>query len=202
MEKSEKIINISKALITFQGKVDKIKKDTTNPFFKSKYASLSSIQDEIQLPLAESGLCYTQHPENGGSLTTMLVHADSGEYFQSSYDMHLAKSDPQSLGSAITYAKRYALVANLGLNIDDDDDGNHASGRGTECKESNPEALTRQNGAQVDNRVWLNQNTKEWTEAVKYLQSDGGSLAKIETKYKLSKANKEKLIEEAQAVLS
>jgi len=195
MERSTSITAIASALMSFSKKIDKIKKDTTNPFFKSKYASLSTIQDEIQLPLAEAGLIYTQHPENGGSLTTLLIHAESGEFLQSSYDMHLLKSDPQSLGSAITYAKRYALVAILGLNIDDDDDGNHASGK-TSTDQQKP------NGEQVDTRAWLNPNTKEWSEAIKYLQGEGGSLAKIETKYKLSKANKEKLIQEAQEVLS
>lgn len=198
MEKSVSIVNIAKALISLQGKVDKIKKDTTNPFFKSKYASLSTIQDEIQLPLGEVGLCYTQHPESDNMLTTVLIHADSGEFMQSSYNMQPIKNDPQSLGSAITYAKRYALVAILGLNIDDDDDANHASGK-TEV----PVAKT--NGAQTGSTntlPWLNPKTPQWVEAIKYLQSDGGSIAKIETKYKLSKENKAKLIEEAQEVLA
>jgi len=195
MEKSQSITNIAKALIKFQGNVDKIKKDSNNPFFKSKYASLSTIQDEIQLPLAESGLIYTQHPESNDSLTTLLIHGESGEFFQSTYDMHPSKSDPQSLGSAITYAKRYALVAILGLNIDDDDDGNHASGK----SESKPEA---KNEAQADTREWLNPKTDNWTKAIEFLQSEGGSLAKIEKKYKLSKVNKELLIEQAQEALT
>lgn len=198
MERSTTITAMASALMSFSKKIDKIKRDTTNPFFKSQYASLSTIQDEIQLPLAEAGLIYTQHPENGGSLTTLLIHAESGEFLQSSYDMHLLKSDPQSLGSAITYAKRYALVAILGLNIDDDDDGNHASGK------TDPKAVEQKkpNGEQIDSRAWLNPKTEQWEEAVKYLQGVGGSLAKIETKYKLSKVNKEKLIQEAQEVLS
>lgn len=201
MEKSASIINMAKALISLQGKVDKIKKDTTNPFFKTKYASLSTIQDEIQLPLGEVGLCYTQHPESGNVLTTLLLHAETGEYMQSSFDMNPIKNDPQSIGSAITYAKRYALVAILGLNIDDDDDANHASGK-TEPK-AEPKTVT--NGApntSVNTLPWLNQKTTQWTEAVKYLQTDGGSIAKIETKYKLSKENKAKLIEEAQEVMA
>lgn len=206
MEKSESIKNIADALIVFQSKVDKIKKDSSNPFFKSKYASLSTIQNEIQLPLAEAGLCYTQMPESDNNLTTLLIHGKSGEYFQSTLQMHPVKTDPQSLGSAITYGKRYALVAILGLNIDDgDDDGNDASDKGNDKEptiekpksESNPTGL-----ASKRTKNWLNQKTSEWTEAIKYLQTDGASIEKIEKKYNISKANKEKLIEEAQEVLA
>lgn len=53
-----------------------------------------------------------------------------------------------------------------------------------------------------NNLPWLNPKTTQWTEAIKYLQTDGGSIAKIETKYKLSKVNKEKLIEEAQEIMA
>lgn len=204
METSQSITNIAKALLVFQGKVDKIKKDSTNPFFKSKYASLSTIQDEIQLPLAEAGLCYSQHPEIGGHLTTLVIHAESGEFFKSVFDLNPIKSDPQSLGSAITYGKRYALVAILGLNIDDDDDGNHASGKKTE---PNGEIKQPVNGEPVlpppvDNRAWLNQKTEQWTEAVNYLNTPDGSIAKIEKKYRLSKENKSQLIKEAQEALA
>lgn len=129
MEKSQTITEIAKALITFQLKVDKIGKDANNPFFKSKYASLSNIQEAIHIPLAESGLTYSQMPDGENGLTTILIHAESGEYLQSTYDMVPTKNDPQGRGSAITYQKRYALTAILGLNIDDDDDGNLASSR-------------------------------------------------------------------------
>jgi hypothetical protein len=196
MEKSQSISKIALALIMLQSKVDKIRKDSSNPFFNSKYASLSTIQDEIQLPLAETGLCYTQHPESNNSLTTILIHAESGEYMQSTFDIHPAKTDPQSLGSAITYGKRYALVAILGLNIDDDDDANHASGNGA------AKAATNTTKTGDDAKKWLNPKTPKWDEAIKYLTIDGGSIAKIETNYKLSKENKTKLIEEAQEVMA
>ena len=126
MERSESIKEIGKALGLFHTKVAKIPKSDSNPFFKSKYAALPSILDAIQIPLEESGLVFTQLPD-GEFLTTMLIHFDSGEYISSSYKMNPIKTDPQSIGSAITYARRYALGAILGLNIDEDDDGNKAS---------------------------------------------------------------------------
>lgn len=128
MEKSETINNLAKALIDFQSRVQKIKKDAKNPFFKSNYASLSNIQDAISNPLAESGLAYSQMPSGVNGLCTILIHAESGEYLMDSFIMPVSKqNDPQAVGSAITYAKRYALAGVLGLNIDDDDDGNKAA---------------------------------------------------------------------------
>lgn len=126
MNKSSSIGNLAKALVAFQGKVGKIKKDAKNPFFKSNYASLSNIQDEIQEPLTESGLAYCQLPDGDEGLTTIIMHAESGEFLEATYSIHAAKKDPQGLGSAITYARRYALCAALGLNVEDDD-GNSAT---------------------------------------------------------------------------
>ena len=126
MEKSANITEIGKALSQFHNSMGKIMKSETNPFFKSKYASLPNILDAIQAPLFESGLVFLQMPDED-KLTTILIHSESGEFFQSSYSMHPTKNDPQGIGSAITYARRYALCAILGLNVDEDDDGNKAS---------------------------------------------------------------------------
>lgn len=129
MEKSNSLVNLAKALITFHVKVDKVKKDAKNPFFKSSYASLSNILEAINEPLIESGLTFSQFPTSENGLTTILMHGESGEYIQSTYDMKPVKDDPQGRGSVITYQRRYALASVLGLNIDDDDDGNAASTR-------------------------------------------------------------------------
>ena len=120
MEKSENIKNIAAAIGKFTFLQSKIGKDGQNPFFKSKYATLSKILDSIEANLREAGLVFTQFPD-GNSLTTILIHADSGEYFQASYDIHAAKNEPQAYGSAISYARRYAITSILGLNVDDDD---------------------------------------------------------------------------------
>lgn len=126
MNKSESIKELATALCKFQGAVEKIKKEATNPFFKSKYADLSSILDVIRQPLADNGLSFVQFPQGAHGLETMLMHT-SGEWMSGSYEMTPTKNDPQGLGSVITYQRRYALGAILGLNIDADDDGNKAS---------------------------------------------------------------------------
>jgi len=126
MEKSTSIVNIGKALLQFQQEVGKIYKKSENPFFKSKYADLSEILTEITDPLIKAGLVISQIPDGDG-LTTIIIHVESGEYLQATSIMKPVKNDPQSVGSAITYQRRYSLGALLNLNIDKDDDGNKAS---------------------------------------------------------------------------
>lgn len=126
MNKSESIKELANALCEFQAAVEKIRKKETNPFFKSKYASLSDILDVIRQPLADNGLSFVQFPSGKYGLDTMLLHT-SGEWISESYQMEPTKHDPQGAGSVITYQRRYALGAILGLNIDVDDDANAAS---------------------------------------------------------------------------
>lgn len=120
MERSESIKEIANALCKFQQEVGKVKKDSKNPYFKSKYASLADILDVIQKPLSECGLSIMQMPKGENELETILMH-NSGEWFLSSYAMRPVKNDPQSIGSCITYQRRYAISSILNLNIDDDD---------------------------------------------------------------------------------
>ena len=127
MEKSESIKNIAAALLKFDGEVSKIAKGETNPFFKNKYAALPDILSAIKEPLLKSGLTVKQFPVGEHEMTTIIIHAESGEFLESTYRMKPAKDDPQGEGSRITYQRRYALGAVLGLNIDEDDDGNKAS---------------------------------------------------------------------------
>jgi hypothetical protein len=107
-------------------------KDRANPFFKSSYADLSSVWDACKGELAANGLAISQHPTtdaNGNvEVETVLIHS-SGQWMSSTLAMKPVKNDPQAFGSAITYARRYALAAVVGV-VTDDDDGNHASGRG------------------------------------------------------------------------
>lgn len=131
MNRSESIVNLSKALFVFQSKIDNVSKDAVNPFFKSKYASLTSILEGIKHPLVESLLIIMQNPgsdDNGAvTLNTIIMHAETAEYIESSFSMKPVKADPQGIGSCISYMRRYALASILKLNVDDDD-GNHASG--------------------------------------------------------------------------
>lgn len=179
MQTSNETKNIAGALVSFHKEVGKIAKDANNPFFKSKYASLSGILDVINEPLINNGLSVVQFPEGENGLTTRLLH-DSGEWMESTYYMKPVKDTPQDRGSAITYQRRYALGAVLSLNIDEDDDGNGASGNN-----SKPQ--------QTDDKPWLNENTKEFTGALKKLSEGTTTIQKIEAAFKLSKTVKEKL---------
>jgi hypothetical protein len=101
--------------------VGRISKDAKNPFFKSNYASLPHIITEVSEPLEKAGLVITQFP-NGDGLTTMLIHAESGEYISATYTLQVVRqNDPQAQGSAISYARRYGLTSVLNLAISDDD---------------------------------------------------------------------------------
>lgn len=126
MNKSEKINNLTKALHQFQSEVTKIKKDSKNPHFKSNYASLSNILDSVTPVLSKTGLVITSHPVEGYLITT-IFHAESGEYMESAYPLTARDmTNPQQIGSAISYARRYSLLSILNLNTDDDD-GNAAA---------------------------------------------------------------------------
>jgi len=156
MEKSSSVKNIAKALLTFQVKVDRIKKDAKNPFFKSSYASLTNIQDSVHDALVESGLVYSQLPDGEHGLTTIIIHTESGEFLQSTYQMKPVKEDPQGVGSCITYQKRYALAAALGLRIDEDDDANKASGRESSTTMYNHKSLEKNGKPLITNVQFKN----------------------------------------------
>ena len=170
MNKSNNLSELAKAMILFQVKVESIKKDANNPFFKSKYASLSNILDAIKEPLIESGLTVMQFPTGEHSLSTLIIHT-SGEYLRSEYSMRPVKDDPQGRGSCLTYMRRYSLAAVLCLNIDEDDDGNLAT-----HGKSHPE-----------DKQWLNKNSDMFTKAVAKLQAGETTIEKIKNAFKLSK---------------
>lgn len=121
MERSPSIQNLTQSIAKFHAMVGKISKDAKNPFFKSNYASLPHIIDEITEPLEKAGLVLMSFPDGDG-LTTILSHADSGEYMAATYTLQVVKqNDPQAQGSAISYARRYAITSILNLRISDDD---------------------------------------------------------------------------------
>ena len=131
MEKSETIIELSKAFAKMQMELEQPLKNANNPFFKSKYVPLENVVDSITRAASKHGLSFTQFPssdENGNvTVGTMVMH-ESGEWIE--YDpicLKPVKNDPQAVGSAITYAKRYALSAIFGITSDNDDDGNEAT---------------------------------------------------------------------------
>lgn len=127
---SEAINEISAALAKAQGQIEGASKGKVNPAFKSKYADLASIWDACREALSTNGLAVLQIPNetpDGMLLTTMVTHS-SGQWFRSSYPVRPVQATPQGLGSAITYARRYALMAMVGI-APEDDDGEAAMGR-------------------------------------------------------------------------
>jgi hypothetical protein len=129
MMQSESIANLAKALSIVQGKLTYAVKDSANPFFKSKYADLESVWDACRSLLAENNLCVMQFPgkffDGCMSLNTILSHA-SGEWISQEMSVPVTKADAQGAGSALTYMRRYALAAVVGV-VQADDDGNAAS---------------------------------------------------------------------------
>ena len=141
MKKSETLTEFSKAFAKTQQEMKQPLKDANNPFFKSKYVPLENVVEAITESASKNGLSFTQFPssdEDGNVTVGTLVMHSSGEWIE--YDpikMKPVKNDPQSIGSAITYAKRYALSAIFGITSDQDDDGNEA----TQTKKQQPKKV-------------------------------------------------------------
>lgn len=121
---SQTISEITKALVEAQRVITNAVKDRKNPFYKSDYATLESILDTIREPMASNGLAYVQQLLPDDVLVTTLSHT-SGEWFRSYLPLHLVKSDPQGMGSAITYGRRYSIAAMVGITQADDDGNEH-----------------------------------------------------------------------------
>lgn len=129
MKTSESIKELAAALAKAQAEIKGAAKTGENPHFRSRYADLASTWDACRDALTKHGLSIVQSP--GGDdpeivrMTTRLLH-ESGEWIEDTLAMRPVKSDPQGIGSATTYARRYALAAMVGV-APEDDDGNAAS---------------------------------------------------------------------------
>ena len=112
-------INLMKALLQAQIETKHAMKDAKNPYFKSDYATLNSVIEACKVILNKHGILISQVCE-GAKLTTLLIHAESGERIFSTLDLIDIKT-MQALGSAITYARRYTLQSLLCMGAEDDD---------------------------------------------------------------------------------
>jgi hypothetical protein len=150
---SPTIGKLATALCEAQKEMGAIPKDSNNPFFKSKYADLATVSQHIIPVITKHGLSISQtHSpiDSCGSVTeefstkdgrhvkvvtpyplvvihTLLMHT-SGEWISSTLVIPPAKNDPQGIGSAITYGRRYSFMSIVGAVSDEDDDGNQGSG--------------------------------------------------------------------------
>jgi hypothetical protein len=143
---STNIEKVSAAFLAAQRKIDAVKKGIAHGHFKGKfYADINSVINSIKDIMNENGLTITQ-PINGNNVETYLLH-ESGQFIGSTTPIVCAKpNDPQALGSAITYSRRYGLQSLVGLPAEDDD-GEAAMGRPSDSK--NPPANTAPRKAAV-----------------------------------------------------
>lgn len=129
IEQSDTITDLAAALSKAQGEVEGAKKDSANPHFKSKYADLESVWAACRDALTGNGLAVLQSPgltvDGVMHMTTQLTHS-SGQWIRGEMSLPLSKVDPQGAGSALTYMRRYALSAFVGV-APEDDDGNAAA---------------------------------------------------------------------------
>ena len=126
MSHSPEINHLAKALAAAQSSLSPAAKDAVNPHFRNHYASLGSVWDAAREVLGANGLSVVQTyaPTDGTrlDLVTTLLH-ESGQWISGTISMVPAKADPQGIGSAATYARRYSLASILGIVADEDDDG-------------------------------------------------------------------------------
>lgn len=173
------IKTIEQKLLDFQKKVTVIKKDAKNPHFKNTYASLTQILSEVKPLLSECGLILVQ-PINDKGIGTSIMDSE-GEHQLDSFIPLPTGLNPQQMGSAITYFRRYTLASLLALEIDDDD-ANEAS---------KPEVK-----AEAKDLPWLNKGTEAWYKVIDALTAPNSkyTVQDVETKYKLSQAIKAELL--------
>lgn len=122
--------SLAEALAAFQAEAPTLAKDGRNPHFNSRFTPLDTIVETIRPLLAQHGLAWSALPcfhDGQPALRYELCHAATGQVLGDTMPLLMQKSDPQGMGSAITYARRYSLAAVLNLVSDEDDDGNSAS---------------------------------------------------------------------------
>jgi hypothetical protein len=127
MKHSESMAKIAPAIVAAQSELKSVSREKVNPYFKSKYADLAACMDILKPILSKNGLAVIQCPEESDKVRvdTTLLHV-SGEWITCSAVCAPKDMAPQSVGSAITYLRRYGLAI-IGLVTDDDDDGNYSS---------------------------------------------------------------------------
>jgi len=123
-------IKLYTALLAAMKAAGPVVKNATNPAFRTKYADLGAVIEAVEQPLWDNGIILIQrftHDQGGAILVTELIHAESGQSIASAVPV-VSKdpTDPQKMGGAITYYRRYSLLALLGL-APEDDDGHSAA---------------------------------------------------------------------------
>lgn len=146
IQHSESIAALGKALAAAQGEIENAAKNAKNDHFRNSYADLAEVLNTARPVLAKHGIAVTQAPgfaDGRVTVTTMLMHGESGEWIRSTASAPAVKQDPQGVGSAITYLRRYSLAAVVGI-AQEDDDAEGAVGRGKDRQQrSRPAAKAK-----------------------------------------------------------
>ena len=127
MNHSESMSKIAPAICAAQAELQSAPRESSNPFFNSKYADLATCMETLRPVLSKNGLAIVQLPGNGDAVVTVetvLLHS-SGEWVSAVAGCKPKDMSPQAVGSAITYLRRYGLAI-IGLVTEADDDGNSA----------------------------------------------------------------------------
>jgi len=201
MKTSESITNIAKALVSFDNAMPKVPKDKVNPHFKSKYASLSIMIEKATPILAANKLAIVQQID-GDCMTTTLLH-ESGEFITATAAMPCANpSNPQAMGSAITYARRYAYGSILSLDIDDDDDANAATQTAPPQKQTAPPKPIVKKSLPVPKgeRIKIEDGDELFLKVVKAVAEGKATIQQAIDKYSISEAVEGSLKEKIQAL--
>jgi len=159
-------MNLYTKLNEVKKEIGAISKDATNPFFKSKYFDINSLLKHVEPLLQKNGLLLLQ-PIIKGEVFLEVIDIESGESVTSSIPLP-QMDDPQKLGSAVTYYRRYTLQSLLGLQAEDDD-ANSAS------------------QATKSQKQWVNKDDKIWSAAV----DKGVTLTELKKHYSISRINAE-----------
>lgn len=176
MKTSETKAELFKAFANFKKKLKQPLKDANNPFFKSKYVPLENVVQVVDEAMIDTGLSYIQEIEDleeGYLRVDTIVLHESGEYMViKGSKVKPVKNDPQSAGSATTYARRYSLSTAFGIASDPDDDGNGASqqAKNNQQPKSKPKPELTPEQKVVANIDWVNKKYKPEIELIKSWQ--------------------------------
>lgn len=185
MKTSENHSNVLTAVVKLQSSIGTIAKGSQNPFFKSKYTALPQILDVLNPLLVEHKLGLFQ-PVKDGKIHVLFIH-ESGEWveFEGTRVISAKENDPQAMGSAISYARRYSLSSVLCINSDGDDDGEKAMNR-TQYKQIKQD---------------LKAGTEMWNKVVKAVRENKATPDMIREKFNISKSELSELLIDANSMV-
>lgn len=169
-------------LAELKKEVGKMTKDSKNPFFNSKYFDINQLLEHLEPLLQKNNLIVLQ-PIINKEVVSKIIEIETGDEICSSLELP-PLTDPQKIGSAITYYRRYTLQSLLGIQAEDDD-ANKASG-----KETKKEPIPTRN----EPEKWLNVDSEEWNALAKLVENGTTvKLAQVRKKYKVSKETQKAL---------